>query len=360
MKKNLFIGATLLFALIITGCPKSPDEPVQPKKEEVSVSDVKDSGAENSVKELTDEEKTSEKIGGLFAGALVTQMSNEETQAALMQSIQPFLKSILGDSEETENLNSRAVTVDKLENVYPEFMKEVKTFLNDISIGEGDSLPESGKLEKKAAFDYSISPNGISYNDDVISIDISKLNISTDDIIHFVNVDAESGIISEGIKGEVKVDAAAKGTIDFTKVEGLEDFVIREGILQVALNGNAATDYVYDRNEDEDVLGSGKLNAGLTASSVITVIIPEGDKKYGGKILSKVSVNFDCDKMENLNEPTLEKLGEYLTINITSDLYTDDGEKVCELLKITTLKELEDLLKSLTGDVPGEDDSSEE
>lgn len=354
MKKNLFIGATLLFALIITGCPKSPDEPVQPKKEEVSVSDVKDSGAKNSVKKLTESGKTGEEIGVLFASALMS--TDEETQAALMQSIQPFIDSILGDSEETENLNSRAVTVDKLENVYPEFMKEVKQFLDGIVI---EDIPGSGKVEKKATFDYSISPNGISYTDEkgVISIDISKLNISTDEIIHFVNVDAESETISEGIKGEVKVDAAAKGKIDFTNVEGLKDFVIREGILQVALNGNAATDDVYDRNEDEDGLGSGKLNAGLTASSVITVIIPEGDKKYGGKILSKASVNFDCDKIESLNEPTPEELEKYLTINITSDLYTDNGEKVCELLKITTL---EDLLKLFPTEVPGEDDSSEE
>lgn len=351
MKKNLFIGATLLFALIITGCPKSPDEPVQPKKEEVSVSDVKDSGAENSVKEL----KTDE-IPNLFVSALTTQMSDEETQAALMESIQPFLKSILGGSEETENLNSRAVTVDKLENVYPELMKEYKNFLANISIGEGDSLPESGKLEKKATFDYSISPKGISYNDDVISIDVSKLNISTNEVTYSVNVDAE-GEISEETKGEVKVDAAAKGTIDFTKVEGLKDFVIREGILQVAINGNAAIEEVYKRKEEE-VSVSGNLNAGLTASSVITVIIPEGDKKYGGKILSKASVNFDCNKIEDLNEPTLEDLGKYLTINITSDLYTDDGEKVCELLRITTLEELAKNL--FPSDVPGEDDSSEE
>lgn len=352
MKKNLFIGATLLFALIITGCPKSPDEPVQPKKEEVSVSDVKDSGAENSVKEL----KTDE-IPNLFVSALTTQMSDEETQAALMESIQPFLKSILGGSEETENLNSRAVTVDKLENVYPELMKEYKNFLANISIGEGDSLPESGKLEKKATFDYSISPNGISYTDekDVISIDVSKLNISTNEVTYSVNVDAE-GEISEQTNGKVEVDAAAKGTIDFTKVEGLKDFVIREGILQVALNGNAAIDSTYNRKEEE-VSVSGNLNAGLTASSVITVIIPEGDKKYGGKILSKASLNFDCNKIEDLNEPTLEDLGKYLTINITSDLYTDDGEKVCELLKITTLEEL---LKLFPSDVPGEDDSSEE
>lgn len=327
MKKNLFIGATLLFALIITGCPKSPDEPVQPKKEEVSVSDVKDSGAENSVKELTADEKTGEEIGGLFAGALVTQMSDEETQVALMQSIQPFIDSILGGSEETENLNSRAVTVDKLENVYPEFMKEVENFQKDL-------------LEKgKATFDYS-SPKGISYDDDVISIDISKLNISTNEVT-LTSTEYEDGGAKEELKGEAKVDAAAKGTIDFTKVEGLEDFVIREGILQVALNGNAAIDSTYNRKEEEEEVSvSGNLNAGLTASSVITVIIPEGDKKYGGKILSKASVNFDCDKIENLNEPTLEELGKYLKINITSDLYTDDGEKVCELLKITTLEDL--------------------
>lgn len=341
MKKNLFIGATLLFALIITGCPKSPDEPVQPKKEEVSVSDVKASGAENSVKEL----KTDE-IPNLFVSALTTQLSDEGTQAALMQSIQPFIDSILGGSEETENLNSRAVTVDKLENVYSELMKESENFNKDL-------------LEKgKATFDYSISPNGFSYTDekDVISIDVSKLNISTNEVTYSVNVDAE-GEISEQTNGKVEVDAAAKGKIDFTKVEGLKDFVIREGILQVALNGNAAIDSTYNRKEEEDVSVSGNLNAGLTASSVITVIIPEGDKKYGGKILSKASVNFDCNKIEDLNEPTLEDLGKYLTINITSDLYTDGGEKVCKLLRITTLEEL---LKLFPSDVPGEDDSSEE
>lgn len=337
MKKNLFIGATLLFALIITGCPKSPDEPVQPKKEEVSVSDVNDSGAENSVKEL----KTDE-IPNLFVSALTTQMSDEGTQAALMQSIQPFLESISGGSEETENLNSRAVTVDKLENVYPELMKEIENF--------GKDLEEKGK----ATFAYS-APKGISYKDDVISIDISKLNISTNEVT-LTSTEYEDGGAKDEFKGEAKVDAAAKGTIDFTKVEGLEDFVIREGILQVALNGNAAIDSTYNRKEEEEVSVSGNLNAGLTASSVITVIIPDSDnKKYGGKILSKASVNFDCDKIENLNEPTLEKLGEYLTINITSDLYTDDGEKVCELLKITTFEELEELLKSLTEDVPSEE-----
>lgn len=324
MKKNLFIGATLLFALIITGCPKSPDEPVQPKKEEVSVSDVKASGADNSVKELKDDGKTGEEIGGLFISELMS--TDPETQAALMQSIQPFIDSILGGSEETENLNSRAVTVDKLENVYPEFMKEIENF--------GKDLEEKGK----ATFDYS-SPKGISYKDDVISIDISKLNISTNEVT-LTNTEYEDGGAKDELNGKVEVDAAAKGKIDFTKVEGLKDFVIREGFLQVALNGNGTVNCVYERKEEEDVSVSGKLNAGLTASSVITVIIPEGEKKYGGKILSKASVNFDCDKMENLNEPTLEKLGEYLKINITSDLYTDDGEKVCELLKITTLEEL--------------------
>lgn len=338
MKKNLFIGATLLFALIITGCPKSPDEPVQP----VSFSDVKDSGAENSVKEL----KTDE-IPNLFASALTTQMSNEETQAALMQSIQPFLESILGGIEETENLNSRAVTVDKLENVYPELMEEIENF--------GNNLEKKGK----ATFDYSISPKGISYNDDVISIDISKLNISTNEVT-LTSTEHEDGGAKKELKGEAKVDAAAKGKIDFTKVEGLEDFVIREGILQVALNGNGTVNEVYDRKEKEVVVSvSGNLNVGLTASSVITVIIPEGDKKYGGKILSKASVKFNCDKIENLNELTPEKpeeLGKYFTINITSDLYTDEGEKVCELLEITTL---EDLL-NLFPNVPGEDDSSEE
>lgn len=351
MKKNLFIGATLLFALIITGCPKSPEEPVQ--SEEVSVSDVEGSGAENSVKELTDGGKTGKDIGVLFAGALETQMSNEKTQTALMQSIQPFL-SIFEPKKETETLNSRAVTVDKFENVYSELLKEYENFLANISIKEGDSIPEeSGKLEKKATFEYSINPNGISYADDVISIDISKLNISTNDVTYSATVDAEGGIISEDLKGEVKVDAAAKGKIDFTNVERLEDFVIREGILQVALNGNAAIDEVYERKEEGINSVSGNLNAGLTASSVITVIIPDADKKYGGKILSKASVNFDCSDISNLNEPTLEELGKYLTISITSDLYTDDGEKVCELLKITTLEDLVKLVSS-------EGDSSEE
>lgn len=335
MKKNLFIGATLLFALIITGCPKSPDEPVQPKKEEVSVSDVNDSEAENSVKEL----KTDE-IPNLFVSALTTQMADPTTQEALKQSIQPFLETILGGIEETENLNSRAVTVDKLENVYPELMKEVENFQKDL-------------LEKgKATFDYS-APKGISYTDEngVISIDISKLNISTNEVT-LTSTEYEDGGAKDEFNGKVEVDAAAKGKIDFTKVEGLKDFVIREGILQVALNGNAAIDSTYNRKEEE-VSVSGNLNAGLTASSVITVIIPEGDKKYGGKILSKASVNFDCDKIENLNEPTLEELGDYLTINITSDLYTDNGEKVCELLKITTLEELLKLFP--TGDVPSEE-----
>lgn len=341
MKKNLFIGATLLFALIITGCPKS----VQPTKKEVSLSDVNDSGAENSVKELTDDGKKGEEIAALFAGTLATQMADEGTQAALMQSVQPFLESILGGSEGTENLNSRAVTVDKLEDAYSEFMKEYKNFLAGISMGEDDTIP----LEKKATFDYSISPNGISYTDDVISIDISKLNISTNDVTFSVK-DAEDGIREE-TKGKVEVDAVAKGKVDFTKVEGLKDFVIREGILQVALNGNAAIDEVYDRKEEDLMMISGNLNAGFTASSVITVIIPEGDKKYGGKILSKASVNFDCDKIENLDDPTIEQ---YLTINITSDLYTDDDEKVCDLLKITKLEELVNLFPT------GGDDSSEE
>lgn len=273
-------------------------------------------------------------------------MAKEETQVALMQSIQPFLESILGGSEGAENLNSRAVTVDKLENVYPELMKEIENF--------GKNLEEKGK----ATFDYS-APKGISYNDNVISIDISKLNISTNEVT-LTSTEHEDGGAKEELKGEAKVDAAAKGKIDFTKVEGLEDFVIREGILQVALNGNGTVNYAYDRKEEEeDVLVSGNLNAGLTASSVITVIIPEGDKKYGGKILSKASVKFNCDKIENLNELTPEKpeeLGKYFTINITSDLYTDEGEKVCELLEITTL---EDLL-NLFPNVPGEDDSSEE
>lgn len=271
-------------------------------------------------------------------------MAKEETQVALMQSIQPFLESILGGSEGAENLNSRAVTVDKLENVYPELMKEIENF--------GKNLEEKGK----ATFDYS-APKGISYNDNVISIDISKLNISTNEVT-LTSTEHEDGGAKEELKGEAKVDAAAKGKIDFTKVEGLEDFVIREGILQVALNGNGTVNYAYDRKEEEeDVLVSGNLNAGLTASSVITVIIPEGDKKYGGKILSKASVKFNCDKIENLNELTPEKpeeLGKYFTINITSDLYTDDGEKVCELLKITTFKELEQLI-SASGDVPSEE-----
>lgn len=330
MKKNLFIGATLLFALIITGCPKSPEEPVQ--SEEVSVSDVEGSGAENSVKELTDGGKTGKDIGVLFAGALETQMSNEKTQTALMQSIQPFL-SIFEPEEETETLNSRAVIVDELKNVYLKLLEESENFQKN--------LQEKGK----AVFDYSINPNGISYADDVISIDISKLNISTNDVTHSATVDAEGGIKGE-IKGEVKVDAAAKGKIDFTNVKGLEDFVIREGILQVALNGNAAIDEVYERKEEGINSVSGNLNAGLTASSVITVIIPDADKKYGGKILSKASVKFDCDKIENLNEPTLEELEKYFTINITSNLYTDDGEKVCELLKITTFEELVKLVSA--------------
>lgn len=340
MKKNLFIGATLLFALIITGCPKSTEEPVQ--SEEVSVSDVKGSGAENSVKELKDDGKTGEDIGGLFAGAFETQMSNEETQTALMQSIQPFL-SIFEPEEETETLNSRAVIVDELKNVYLKLLEESENFQKN--------LQEKGK----AVFDYSINPNGISYKDNVISIDISKLNISTNEVTYSVNVDDESKIISKETKGEAKVDAAAKGKVDFTNVKGLEDFVIREGILQVALNGNAAIDEVYNRKEEESSV-SGNLNAGLTASSVITVIIPDADKKYGGKILSKASVKFDCDKIENLNEPTTEELGKYLTINITSDLYTDNGEKVCELLKITTFEELLKLFPT----VPSEDVPSEE
>lgn len=339
MKKNLFIGATLLFALIITGCPKSPDEPVQPKKEEVSVSDVKASGADNSVKELKDDGKTGEEIGGLFISELMS--TDPKTQEVLMQSIQPFIDSILGGSEETENLNSRAVTVDKLENVYLEFMKEIENF--------GKDLEEKGK----ATFDYS-SPKGISYNDDVISIDISKLNISTDEVT-LTNTEYEDGGAKDELNGEVKVDAAAKGKIDFTKVKGLEDFVIREGVLQVALNGNGTVNCVQERKEEEeDVSVSGKLNAGLTASSVITVIIPEGDKKYGGKILSKASVNFDCDKIADIyGTVVFEELEKYLTINITSDLYTDGGEKVCELLKITTLEEL---LKFFpTEDAPSEE-----
>lgn len=341
MKKNLFIGATLLFALIITGCPKSTEEPVQ--SEEVSVSDVEGSGAENSVKELTDNGKTGEDIGGLFAGTLVTQMSDEETQTALMKSIQPFL-SIFEPEEETETLNSRAVIVDELKNVYLKLLEESENFQK--------KLQEKGK----AVFDYSISPNGISYKDNVISIDISKLNISTNEVTYSVTGDDESGnIISEKLKGEAKVDAAAKGKVDFTNVKGLEDFVIREGILQVALNGNAAIDEVYDRKEEGESSVSGNLNAGLTASSVITVIIPDADKKYGGKILSKASVKFDCDKIKNLNEPTLEELEKYFTINITSDLYTDDGEKVCELLEITTF---EDLVNLSSAKAKG--DSSEE
>lgn len=337
MKKNLFIGATLLFALIITGCPKSPDEPVQPKKEEVSVSDVKASEAGNSVKELTDNGKTGEEIGGLFISELMS--TDPETQETLMQSIKPFLK-IFEPKEETENLNSRAVTVDKLENVYSEFMKEIENF--------GKDLEEKGK----ATFDYS-SPKGISYKDDVISIDISKLNISTNEVT-LTSTEYEDGGAKDELNGKVEVDAAAKGKIDFTNVEGLKDFVIREGVLQVALNGNGTVNCVQERKEEEDVSVSGKLNAGLTASSVITVIIPEGDKKYGGKILSKASVNFDCDKIADIyGTVVFEELEKYLTINITSDLYTDGGEKVCELLKITTLEEL---LKFFpTEDAPSEE-----
>lgn len=330
MKKNLFIVSTLLLALVVAGCKKEPEQTL-PTAESVSITDVKSSGAANSVQALKDEGKSGDDITNMISGELQKQMTNTEIQQALEKAFE----CITNLQTNPTNLNNRAITVNELSSEISTIEKEIQTFCND--------LQQKGK----AKISYSSEPGNISDLDKtgVISVDISKIKFSTNEVKYSGN---EKEI---QLKGSGDIEAAAKGKIDFTKANGLEDFIIKEAILTVGLDADGNIDYkIIAPNTpegDSEYELSGKLNTSFTANSVISFVLPYEGKKYGGKILSSASFKINCNLAEI--KPILDEnkgvyfkdFEKYFTLNISSDLYTDDGKKVCELTKITSMEDLE-------------------
>lgn len=328
MKKNLFIVATLLLSLVVAGCKKEPEATPKTTAQEVSITDVKSSGAEKSVQALKDEGKSGDDITNMISEELLKQMENTEIQEPLEKAF----KCITDLQANPTNLNNRAITVNELSSEISIIEKKIQTFCND--------LQQKGK----AKISYSSEPGNISDLDTtgVISVDISKIKFSTNEVK-----------LSEKemqLKGSGDIEAAAKGKVDFTKANGLEDFIIKEAILTVGLDADGNIDYKMIppiTPEDEgDYKLSGKLNTIFTANSVFSFVLPYEGKKYGGKILSSASFKINCNLAEikpilENEEANFKDLEKYFTLNISSDLYTDAGEKVCELTKITSMEDLE-------------------
>lgn len=327
MKKNLFIVATLLLALVVAGCKKEPEQTLT-TAQEVSITDVKSSGAENSVQALKDEGKSGDDITNMISKELLKQMENTEIQEALENAFE----CIADLQANPTNLNNRAITVNELSSEISIIEKKIQTFCND--------LQQKGK----AKISYSSEPGNISDLDTtgVISVDISKIKFSTNEV-KFSEKEMQ-------LKGSGDIEAAAKGKVDFTKANGLEDFIIKEAILTVGLDADGNIDYKIiaptTPEGEGDYKLSGKLNTSFTTNSVISFVLPYEGNKYGGKILSSASFKINCNLAEikpilESEEANFKDLEKYFTLNISSDLYTDAGEKVCELTKITSMEDLE-------------------
>ncbi len=327
MKKNLFIVATLLLALVVAGCKKEPEQTLT-TAQEVSITDVKSSGAANSVQALKDEGKSGDDITNMISEELQKQMENTEIQQALGKAFE----CITDLQTNPTNLNNRAITLNELSSEISIIEEKIQTFCND--------LQQKGK----AKISYSSEPGNISDLDTtgVISVDISKIKFSTNEV--------KLSETEMQLKGSGDIEAAAKGKVDFTKANGLEDFIIKEAILTVGLDADGNIDYKMIASTTPEGEGdyklSGKLNTSFTANSVISFVLPYEGKKYGGKILSSASFKINCNLAEikpilENEEANFKDLEKYFTINISSDLYTDAGEKVCELTKITSMEDLE-------------------
>lgn len=330
MKKKLFIGASLLLALLVTGCNPEPEQ-TKPTDQDVYINDVKSSGAEKSVQALKDEGKSGDEIINMISEELQKQMENAEIQDALEEAF----KCITNLQPNSTN-NNRSITVNELGSEISDIEEKLETFTTD--------LVKNGK----ASISYTSTPGNISDLDStgVISVDISKFNFSTNEVTFSTNKTESQ------LKGAGDIEADAKGRVDFTKAKGLEDFIIKEAILTVGLDADVNLDYKSTENllEEYEFELSGKLNASFTANSAMSLVIPYNGQNYGGKILLSASFKINCDDLAEINtivekaestESVISDLEKYFTLNISSDLYTDDGKKVCELIKITKLEDLE-------------------
>lgn len=363
MKKTLFfIGATLLIAsLSLVGCKKDAEQPSTTTAEEVKISEVKDSGASESVSMLKDDNISNDEIMNLISTAV--------TNETAMETISNKFSEIFTDNSASANVVSsafRAATTSDLETAFESISKKFTDFVTDISTNGSGSVSYSKEFGEITDLD----------NTGFLTLSIPKVDFS-------LNASQSLSGTRQSYSGNGNVVASAKASLDFSKIEGIDDFAVKYAIASVAVDGNgninAISEATYDESTGATAIPylpsfSGNISATATANSGTSLVIPytkEG-KTYslGGKLIETATVKVNCSDLskidlqnccDKITDETGETMGVYLniyklldalktTVNISATLYTDDGTEVAKLVSISSVDELKAFIEKYSSD----------
>lgn len=344
-RKLLFVGATLLVAsLVFVGCPKDA-EPKTTTAEEINASDVESSGASESVSMLKDDNVSNDEIMNLISSAV-----EDETA---METISNKISDIFSDDTPSANIARsvfRAVTVSDLETEIESISKSFETFASDMTEKGSGSVSYSKELGEITDLDDS----------GFITLNIPKLSFSADASMSESDYTASAN---------GKIASSAKTTLDFTKLEGLEeDYAVKKVIASAAVDGNGNGKVAMSQT-DGSINLTGSISAIATANSGTSLVIPytKDNTTYnlGGKLIETVTVKVDCSDLSEINissfmgeeavdldeDAIFNLISDYLTVNISVKLYTDDNTEVAELVSISTVDELKEFIEKYSSEV---------
>lgn len=356
MKKTLlFIGTTLLVAsLSLVGCKKDADQPSTTTAEEIKASDVKASGASESVSMLKDDNVSNEDIMNLIS----TAVDNETA----METISNKISEIFSDDEPSTNVVRsvfRAVTTSDLEKEFKKISDDFEKFVTDIEEKDSGSVSYSKEFGEITDLDKS----------GFLTLSIPKVDFSLDASQSF----SETRLSYSG-NGNIKV--STKTSLDFSKIDGIDDYSVKYAIASAAVDGNFNIGETAEYTDYESVGPSftGDISATATANSGVALVIPytKDGKTYelGGKLIETATVKVNCSDLSKIDlsiftgtvypedeeidnekvilntlEQYLEALKDYLTVNISVKLYADDGTEVANLVSISSVDELKSFIE---------------
>lgn len=190
--------------------------------------------------------------------------------------------------------------------------------------------------------------------------------------IPLIFIDMKTAISGSQVKSTITQSGinaiSASSGVDFTKVEGFEDFFFKNIKTGIAMNGsnliNQTTDLSnFDPNDYESLLENVKYSGYIKAESNYSLggVFVTKNKVAGKLLISadvKININ-DISKlmsfMENQDDSSemLNTMYEYITVKFEAKVYDFEGKEVCTLISSENIDDLseymdiEDLMVSI-------------
>jgi hypothetical protein len=346
MKKQtfLFISVVVVAVLALAGCQQPSGGDKDQTVPEVSATSLAASGATTSITTVTQMDAIMPSISGtidpgisvltkdlssLFSSA----SSSDDSASSNVSTSESLLRSLIttGQKYGSSSPFARDLAVSSLQTEINTISTDMKTFSSNLqSTGKAD-LSYNKSIDSVTGL-----PTGIT-----LTIPNSTLNVSA-------TLDSGTGILA----GTGTVNLAVQSAVDMTSyLTGKSSTVqsaIKAAVVNAALKGSA-TLKKYDMTGKTSPDGS--ISMTYTEYAGISFCCPDGTYKgYGGKLIGSATISYNgtAASLETLYKKISAKesitksdfTGIPLTVNVSENLYSDDGTLTLAYKTITSAYEL--------------------